>query len=125
MLVSVGSKDIKTVINARIKHARKLLRGLYKSLTWDRGKEMADHKRFSLSTDIDAYFADSQNPWQRGSNEQINGLLRQNFPKGLVLLTVHQNRRNTVARRLSEPSRSTLDLETPAERFEHCVASTG
>ena len=76
MLVRVPSKDTKTVINALIKHAHKLPRELYKSLTWDRGKEVADHRRFSLATDIDVYFCDPQHPWQRGSNENTNGLLR-------------------------------------------------
>jgi IS30 family transposase len=102
-----------------------LPRELYKSLTWDRGKEMADHKRFSLATDIDVYFCDPQHPWQRGSNEQINGLLRQYFPKGMDLSGTYQNRLNAVARRLNERPRETSDFETPAERFEQCVASTG
>jgi len=118
MLVRVPSKDTETVINALIKHAHTLPRELYKSLTWDRGKEMADHKRFSLATDIKVYFCDPQHPWQRGSNEQINGLLRQYFPKGMDLSAVHQNRLNAVARRLNERPRQTLDFETPAERFE-------
>jgi IS30 family transposase len=85
MLARVKSKDSKTVINALIKQAHKLPRELYKSLTWDRGKEMADHKRFSLDTDIKVYFCDPQSPWQRGSNENTNGLLRQYFPKGMDL----------------------------------------
>ena len=84
LLVRVGSKDTETVVNALIKQARKLPRELYRSLTWDRGKEMADHQRFSLATDVKVYFCDPQSPWQRGSNEQINGLLRQYFPKGIV-----------------------------------------
>jgi len=125
MLVRVPSKDTKTVINALIKQAHKLPRELYKSLTWDRGKEMADHKRFSLATNIDVFFCDPQQPWQRGSNEQVNGLLRQYFPKGMDLSGIHQNRLNAVARRLNERPRQTLDYETPAERFEQCVASTG
>ena len=124
MLVRVNSKDTKTVINALIKHAHKLPRELYKSLTWDRGKEMADHQRFSLATDVKVYFCDPQHPWQRGSNEQINGLLRQYFPKGMDLSAVHQNRLNAVARQLNGRPRETLDFETPAERFEQCVAST-
>jgi IS30 family transposase len=85
MLVKVAGKDTETVINALIKNARKLPDELYKSLTWDRGKEMADHKRFTLATDIQVYFCDPQNPWQRGSNENTNGLLRQYFPKGTDL----------------------------------------
>ncbi len=125
MLVSVKSKDTETVINALIKHAHKLPRELYKSLTWDRGKEMADHKRFSLDTNIKVYFCDPQSPWQRGSNENTNGLLRQYFPKGMDLSTVNQNRLNAVARRLNERPRKTLEYRTPAERFSQCVASTG
>jgi len=82
MLAKVKSKDTKTVINVLIKHAHKLPTELYKSLTWDRGKELADHQRFSLDTNIDVYFCDPRSPWQRGSNENTNGLLRQYFPKG-------------------------------------------
>jgi IS30 family transposase len=125
MLVRVPSKDTKTVINALIKHAHKLPRELYKSLTWDRGKEMADHQRFSLDTNVKVYFCDPQSPWQRGSNENTNGLLRQYFPKGMDLSNVHQNRLNAVARRLNERPRETLNFRTPAECFSQCVASTG
>ena len=125
MLAKVPSKDTKTVIDALIKQAHKLPREVYKSLTWDRGKEMADHQRFSLDTKIKVYFCDPQSPWQRGSNENTNGLLRQYFPKGMDLSKVHQNRLNAVARRLNERPRETLHFETPAERFNQCVASTG
>jgi len=125
ILVKVPSKDTKTVVNALIKQARKLPRDLYKSLTWDRGSEMAGHKNFSLATDIKVYFCDPQQPWQRGSNENTNGLLRQYLPKGIDLSDVHQNRLNAIARRLNERPRETLDFETPAERFAQCVASTG
>jgi IS30 family transposase len=125
MLARVKSKDTETVINALIKQARKLPRELYKSLTWDRGKEMADHQRFSLDTNIKVYFCDPQSPWQRGSNENTNGLLRQYFPKGMELSNVHQNKLNAVARRLNERPRETLNFETPAERFSQSVASTG
>jgi IS30 family transposase len=125
MLAKVKSKDTETVINALIKQAHKLPRELYKSLTWDRGKEMADHQRFSLATDIKVYFCDPQQPWQRGSNENTNGLLRQYFPKGRDLSNIHQNRLNAVARRLNERPRETLNFETPAERFNQCVASIG
>ncbi len=124
MLVRVPSKDTKTVIDALIKQAYKLPRELYKSLTWDRGKEVADHQRFSLDTGINVYFCDPQSPWQRGSNENTNGLLRQYFPKGVDLSNVHQNRLNAVARRLNERPRKTLQYRTPAERFAECVAST-
>ena len=125
MLVKVPSKDTETVISALIKHAHKLPRELYKSLTWDRGKEMADHKRFSLDTNIKVYFCDPQSPWQRGSNENTNGLLRQYFPKGMDLSNISQNRLNSVARQLNERPRKTLDYRTPAERFNQCVASIG
>jgi len=125
MLVKVASKDTETVTNALIKNARKLPLELYKSLTWDRGKEMADHKRFTLATDIKVYFCDPQNPWQRGSNENTNGLLRQYFPKGTDLSVYSQAKLNAVARRLNERPRKTLNYETPAERFHQSVASIG
>lgn len=125
MLVKVDSKDTETVINALIRHAHKLPRELYKSLTWDRGKELADHKRFTLATDIQVYFCDPQNPWQRGSNENTNGLLRQYFPKGTDLSAHSQAKLNAVARQLNERPRKTLNFETPAERFAQCVASSG
>jgi IS30 family transposase len=92
---------------------------LYKSLTWDRGKELADHRRFTLATKIDVYFCDPQSPWQRGSNENTNGLLRQYFPKRTAAYL------NRVARQLKERPRETLQFEIPAERFNACVASTG
>jgi IS30 family transposase len=125
MLVKVASKDTETVTNALIKNARKLPQELYKSLTWDRGKEMADHKRFTLATDIKVYFCDPQNPWQRGTNENTNGLLRQYFPKGTDLSAYSQAKLNAVARKLNERPRKTLNYETPAERFGQSVASTG
>ena len=124
MLVKVPNKETATVVNALIKHSKKLPRELYKSLTWDRGKELADHKRFTLTTDIDVYFCDPQSPWQRGSNENTNRLLRQYFPKGTDLSTHSQAKLNAVARELNERPRQTLDFETPAERFSQCVAST-
>jgi len=125
MLVKVAGKDTETVTNALIKNARKLPQELYKSLTWDRGKEMADHRRFTLTTDIKVYFCDPQNPWQRGSNENTNGLLRQYFPKGTDLSVYSQAKLNAVARRLNERPRKTLNYETPAERFHQSVASIG
>lgn len=125
MLAKVGGKDTETVINALIKHARQLPRELYQSLTWDRGSEMADHKRFTLATDIKVYFCDPYNPWQRGSNENTNGLLRQYLPKGTDLSAYSQAKLNAVARRLNERPRKTLNYETPAERFNQSVASTG
>jgi IS30 family transposase len=125
MLVKVSGKDTATVINALIKNARKLPEELYKSLTWDRGKEMAEHKRFTLATDIQVYFCDPQNPWQRGTNENTNGLLRQYLPKGTDLSGYSQAKLNAVARRLNERPRKTLNYETPAERFHQTVASIG
>ncbi len=125
MLMKVASKDTETVINALIRNARKLPQELYKSLTWDRGSEMAGHKRFTLATDIQVYFCDPQNPWQRGSNENTNGLLRQYFPKGMDLSGYSQAQLNGVARKLNQRPRKTLNYETPAERFNQLVASTG
>ena len=125
MLVKVAKKDTETVINALIKNARQLPQELYKSLTWDRGSEMADHKRFTLATDIKVYFCDPQNPWQRGTNENTNGLLRQYFPKGTDISTYSQAKLNAVARRLNTRPRKTLNYETPAERFSQSVASIG
>ena len=123
MLVRTSKKDTETVIKALTKHAQKLPRELYKSLTWDRGSEMAGHKKFSLATDIEVYFCDPQHPWQRGSNENTNALLRQYFPKGMDLSNVHQNRLNAVARRLNERPRKTLGYYSPAEEFAECVAA--
>lgn len=125
MLVKVARQDTETVINALIKNARRLPQELYKSLTWDRGKEMADHTRFTLATDIKVYFCDPHSPWQRGTNENTNGLLRQYFPKGKDISTYSQAQLNTVARKLNERPRKTLNYETPAERFSQSVASTG
>lgn len=125
MLVKVSNKETDTVVSALIKQAKKLPTELYKSLTWDRGKELADHRRFSLATDIDVYFCDPQSPWQRGSNENTNGLLRQYFPKGTDLSVYSQAQLNKVARQLNERPRKTLEFETPADRFNACVALTG
>ena len=125
MLVKLASKETETVINALIKNARKLPQELYKSLTWDRGKEMADHKRFTLATDIKVYFCDPQNPWQRGTNENTNGLLRQYFPKGTDISAYPQAKLNAVARKLNDRPRKTLNYETPAERYRQSVASIG
>ena len=125
MLVKVDSKETQAVVSALIKRAKKLPTELYKSLTWDRGKELADHRRFTLATDIAVYFCDPQSPWQRGSNENTNGLLRQYFPKGTDLSVHSQAHLNKVARQLNGRPRKTLAFQTPADRFNACVASIG
>ncbi len=125
MLAKVPNRETQTVVNALIKQARKLPDELYKSLTWDRGKELADHQRFTMETKIAVYFCDPQSPWQRGSNENTNRLLRQYFPKGTDLSTHSQARLNYIARELNERPRMTLGYQSPAERFQACVASTG
>jgi IS30 family transposase len=125
MLAKVPNRETQTVVNALIKQARKLPDELYKSLTWDRGKELADHQRFTMETNIAVYFCDPQSPWQRGSNENTNRLLRQYFPHGTDLTLHSQAYLNMVARQLNERPRKTLDFQTPAERFNECVASTG
>jgi len=125
MLAKVKNKDTESVITALIKQSKKLPDELYKSLTWDRGKELADHKRFTLETDIKVYFCDPSSPWQRGSNENTNGLLRQYFPKGTDLSVHSQAKLNAVARQLNERPRKTLEFRTPAQKFNACVALTG
>jgi IS30 family transposase len=124
MLAKVESRHTDTVIQALIKQSRKLPSELYKSLTWDRGSELSGHKNFTLATDIDVYFCDPYSPWQRGSNENTNRLLRQYFPKGTDLSVHSQAKLSAVARQLNERPRKTLEYETPAERFNACVAST-
>ena len=125
MLVKVADRKTGTVVPALIKHARKLPGELYKSLTWDRGGEMSSHQQFTLATHVDVYFCDPKSPWQRGSNENTNRLLRQYFPKGTDLSVHSQSKLDAVARQLNERPRKTLNFETPAERFSACVASTG
>ena len=125
MLAKVASKDTETVVDALIRNARKLPQELYKSLTWDRGKEMADHKRFTLATDVQVYFCDPRSPWQRGSNENTNGLLRQYLPKGIDISSYSQAKLNAIARQLNERPRKTLGYQTPAEMFSQSVALTG
>ncbi len=124
MLAKVENKNTDTVIRALMKQARKLPSELYKSLTWDRGSELSGHKKFTLATDIQVYFCDPKSPWQRGSNENTNRLLRQYFPKGTDLSVYSQAKLNAVARQLNGRPRKTLEYETPAERFHACVAST-
>ena len=110
MLVKLDGKDSQTVVNALIKNARKLPQELYKSLTWDRGTEMHGHKRFTMATDIQVYFCDPQSPWQRGSNENTNGLLRQYLPKGIDISGYSQLQLNSIARQLNERPRKTLGV---------------
>lgn len=123
-LVKLNNKKTETVVSALIKQAKKLPDELYKSLTWDRGTEMKAHQRFTLETDIQVYFCDPQSPWQRGSNENTNRLLRQYLPKGTDLSVYSQAALNKIARQLNERPRKTLDYETPADRFNACVAAT-
>jgi IS30 family transposase len=124
MLAKVKDKRTETVISALIKQSHKLPSELYKSLTWDRGSEMTNHQRFTLETDIKVYFCDPQSPWQRGSNENTNRLLRDYFPKGTDL-SVHSHRKlDWVARELNERPRKTLEYKTPADKFNECVAMT-
>jgi len=125
MLVKLDGKDSQTVVNALIKSARRLPQELYKSLTWDRGTEMHAHKKFTMATDIQVYFCDPQSPWQRGSNENTNGLLRQYLPKGVNISGYSQVQLNAIARQLNERPRKTLGFHTPAEMFSECVASNG
>ena len=124
MLMKLSDRKTKTVVNALIKHAKKLPGELYQSLTWDRGHELADHKRFTVKTNVKVYFCDPQSPWQRGTNENTNRLLRQYFPKETDLSVHSQAKLNAVARSLNERPRKTLEYETPAERFGQCVAAT-
>src|SRR5689334_7085478 len=125
MLVKVEGKDTPTVVNALIKNARKLPQELYKSLTWDRGTEMHGHKQFTMATDIQVYFCDPHSPWQRGSNENTNGLLRQYLPKGIDISRYSQPQLNAIARQLNQRPRKTLGFHTPAEMFSERVALTG
>jgi len=117
MLAKVARKDTETVIDALIKHAQKMPSELYRSLTWDRGKEMADHKRFTLATDVKVYFCDPRSPWQRGSNENTNGLLRQYFPKGTDLSGYSQAYLNRIALRLNQRPRKTLGFMAPVDKL--------
>jgi len=124
-LIKVPSKDTAVVISALTKHARKLPAALRRSLTWDRGLEMAKHKTFTMATDMKVYFCDPQSPWQRGSNENTNGLLRQYFPRRTDLSGFTQADLDKVALRLNQRPRKTLGFQTPASRLQESVASTG
>ena len=124
-LIKVPSKDTAVVVAALTGHARKLPAALRRSLTWDRGLEMAKHKTFTMATDVKVYFCDPQSPWQRGSNENTNGLLRQYFPRRTDLSGYTQADLDKVALRLNQRPRKTLGFQTPASRLQESVASTG
>jgi IS30 family transposase len=124
MLIKVPSKDTAVVVTALSRHIRKLPATLRRSLTWDRGLEMAKHKDFTVATDVKVYFCDPQSPWQRGSNENTNGLLRQYFPKKTDLSDYSQSDLNKMALRLNQRPRETLGFQTPASKLQESVAST-
>ena len=117
MLVKVAGKDTASVVSALIKQVNKLPAELRRSLTWDRGTEMASHRKFTVATDVQVYFCDPQSPWQRGSNENTNGLLRQYFPKGVPVDGYSQAELNKVAARLNGRPRQTLQFMNPAEKL--------
>ena len=124
MLVQVPSKDTATVVAALSQHVRQLPATLRRSLTLDRGLEMAQHKSFTVATDVKVYFCDPQSPWQRGSNENTNGLLRQYLPKKADLSGYSQSDLDQIALRLNQRPRKTLGFETPENRLQASVAST-
>jgi len=125
LLVRLRGGDTESVVRALIRRVHHLPAGLMQSLTWDRGLEMAAHKRFTIATDVQVYFCDPRSPWQRGSNENTNGLLRQYFPKGTDLTSVTQRQLDTVARKLNTRPRQTLGWKTPATVLAATVAMTG
>ena len=125
MLVRVSGKDTTSVVRALTRRVRTLPRALRASLTWDRGLELAAHKRFTLATDVQVYFCDPRSPWQRGSNENTNGLLRQYFPRGTDLSMFSQRQLDAIAKRLNTRPRLTLGYQTPAATLAAVVASTG
>ncbi len=124
MLIKVPNKDTAVVVTALSRHIRKLPAALRRSLTWDRGLEMAKHKDFTVATDVQVYFCDPQSPWQRGTNENTNLLLRQYFPRGTDLSGYSQAQLNQVALRLNQRPRKTLGFQTPASKLHASVAST-
>jgi IS30 family transposase len=124
MLVKVPGKDTATVVAALSRHVRRLPATLRRSLTWDRGLEMAQHKSFTMATDVQVYFCDPQSPWQRGSNENTNGLLRQYLSKKADLSAYSQSDLDKIALRLNQRPRKTLGFQTPADKLQASVAST-
>lgn len=125
VLVRVPARDAVTVARALIRRVRHLPRGLMQSLTWDRGLEMAAHQQFTIATEAPVYFCDPRSPWQRGSNENTNGLLRQYFPKGQDVSTFTQRQLDAVANQLNTRPRETLNWRTPAQALAATVATTG
>jgi len=125
MLVKIEGKDTNSVVSALIRQVLDLPSDLRKTLTWDRGMEMAKHKEFTVETDVQVYFCDPQSPWQRGTNENTNRLLRQYFPKGTELSGHSQSDLDSIALQLNQRPRKTLGYKSPAERFQACVALTG
>ena len=123
MLVKLSGKDTQSVVKALTRQVRKLPVELRKSLTWDRGPELAHHKLFTVGTNVAVYFCDPQSPWQRGTNENTNRLLRQYFPRGIDLTEYSQSDLNKVAHRLNTRPRKTLGYETPADKLR--VATIG
>jgi IS30 family transposase len=124
MLVKVPSKETATVVAALSQHVRQLPATLRRSLTWDRRLEMAEHHSFTVATDVKVYFCDPQSPWQRGSNENTNGLLRQYLPKKADLSSYSRSDLDQIALRLNQRPRKTLGFETPESRLQASVAST-
>jgi IS30 family transposase len=118
MLVKLARRDSATVVAALAEKIGTLPQQLRRSLTWDQGKEMARHKSFTVATDLEVYFCDPRSPWQRGSNENTNGLLRQYFPRTTNFSQVSQAQLDGVALRLNQRPRKTLDFETPADRLQ-------
>ena len=125
LLIRLPAADAATVVAALARRVQRLPVALRQSLTWDRGKEMAQHARFTIATDVRVYFCDPQSPWQRGSNENTNGLLRQYFPKGSDLRVVTQRQLDAVALKLNSRPRETLGWKTPADVLNAAVASIG
>lgn len=124
LLVKLQGKDSASVVSALAQQMQQLPAELRKSVTWDRGTEMAQHKAFTVATDIDVYFCDPQSPWQRGSNENTNGLLRQYFPDGMNLASLSQQDLDQVALELNQRPRQTLGFRSPANVFDSFVAAT-
>jgi IS30 family transposase len=124
ILVKLNDKRTEAVVAALIRAIRKLPVSLRRSLTWDRGTELANHAQFTVATDVQVYFCDPSSPWQRGSNENTNGLLRQYYPKGMNLSDVSQVQLDTVARKLNTRPRETLHWKTPAYVLGTSVSTT-